>query len=415
MNMTDQEEADQGGALLSQVEAELRRPWTRINFAPAVEGLYQGAIERARTRHYILCHLSGLMVFDLFVFINALVIPDVLVPTMIVDFVVLTPSLLVLVWLMHRRIVPATVASTAFLFPILLAMLGLMLASRAQNAVMVAFAIPMIMVYASIALPLPVLQAGIVSLGATLLTAFAVALHPGFDLGGGLFAVMLNASMAAYLIVAAFRNEINERRFYLLGLRDTLHSEGLRTWNRRLLSLSDTDGLTGVGNRRSFDARLEAAWQRNGLSEAPVALMMIDIDNFKRLNDTYGHLGGDECLREVAGIVGRTIRSPAATTFRYGGEEFAVILSGPEAERVGLIAERIRVAVEAARISLPSGPPGGLGVTVSIGCAAMVPDAGLPQQTLISIADAALYRAKQKGRNRVQVGPVDPGTALQVA
>ena len=107
-------------------------------------------------------------VFDLFVFVNALIIPDVLVLTIVIDFAVLTPSLLLLVWAMHRRRVPTVVASTIFLFPMLCTMLGLMLASRAQNAVMIAFAIPMVMLYASIALPLPVVHAGILTLPALL-------------------------------------------------------------------------------------------------------------------------------------------------------------------------------------------------------------------------------------------------------
>lgn len=408
-------EADESGLLLEQVEAELLRPWSRISFGPTVEARYQRAIERARTRHYILCHLSGMAVFDLFVFIDALVIPDVIALTIILDFAVLTPALLGLVWLMHRRIVPAVLASTVFLFPMIGTMLTLMMASDAQNAVLVAFAIPMIMVYGCIALPLPVRPAAIVVVGAAILTAVAVAFHPRFDLGGGLYAVMLNVSMAGYLMVATFRNEICERRFYLLNLRDALRSASLVEKNRKLISLSDTDGLTGVGNRRSFDARLEGAWRENGRTRMPIALMMIDIDHFKRLNDTYGHLGGDACLRAVASIVGATMRDPATTTFRYGGEEFAAILVGTEAEQVTRIAEQVRAAVEAARVALPDGPRGGVGVTVSIGCVTMVPEPGLPHTTPIAIADAALYRAKQKGRNRVQVGSADPDAVLQVA
>lgn len=403
------------GALLAQVEASLRRPWSRLDFGPALEDRYQREIEAARTRRYILCHLSGMAVFDLFIFVNALVIPDVLALTIVLDFAVLTPALLVLVWAMHRRIVPHVLASTLFLFPMLGTMLTLMMASGAPNGIMIAFAMPMVVIYGCIALPLPVLHATIVAAGTTLLTAAAIVFHPGFDFGGGLFAVLLNVSMAGYLLVATFRNEIGERRFYLLNLRDALRSEQLIAKNRTLLSLSDTDGLTGIGNRRSFDARLEGVWRDNAGSGMPIALMMIDIDHFKRFNDTYGHLGGDACLRTVAAVLGRTIRDPAATTFRYGGEEFAVILAGPAAEQVGLLAEHVRRSIEAALVLLPGGPHGGVGVTVSIGCVAMVPEAGLPHVTPIAIADAALYRAKQRGRNQVQVGPVGPDTVLQVA
>ncbi|MET3694453.1 GGDEF domain-containing protein [Methylobacterium goesingense] len=401
--------------MLRWVEADLRRPWSQIGFGAALEPRYQRAIETGRTRRYILYHLSGMAVFDLFIFINALVIPDVLALVIVLDLAVLTPALLVLVWLMHRRIVSSVLASTLFLFPMIGTMLALMLASHMQNAVMIAFAIPMVMVYGCIALPLPVPQAAIVAIGATMLTAGAVVFHPRFDLGGVLFAIMLNLSMAGYLLFAAFRNEISERRFYLLNLRDALRSESLVERNRTLLSLSDTDGLTGIGNRRAFDARLESVWRDQGPSRTPVALMMIDIDHFKRLNDTYGHLGGDACLRAVAAIVDGTMRDPAAATFRYGGEEFAVILVGPEAERVDVIAEQVRRSVEAAPVALPGDSQGGVGVTVSIGCVAMVPDADRPHVTPIAIADAALYRAKLTGRNRVQMGLAAPDAVLQVA
>ncbi|WP_019904279.1 GGDEF domain-containing protein [Methylobacterium sp. 77] len=405
---------DGDGHLLERVEAELRRPRSKIAFGPEIEALYQGVCEPARIQRYILCNVAGMLLFDIFGHFSGLVIPDVVVPTSILSFLVLTPLFLAMIPLMRRRLLSATHGSTIFLFLIIGTMLGMMLLSRAPSAILLAFIIPMVTVHSSIALPLPVAQAATVAAGAAILTTVAVVLHPGFDLGSGLYAVTLNVSMAGYLTVATLRNEINERRFYLLTLRDTLRSERLLARNRTLLSLSGTDGLTGVGNRRAFDATLEDLWRDGAKAGSAIALMMIDIDCFKRLNDTHGHLGGDVCLRAVASLIGPATGS-AAATFRYGGEEFAILLSGSEAGQVALLAERVRVAVASACIPVPNGPPGGIGLTVSIGCAALVPDPGLPHATLIAIADAALYRAKQTGRNRVQVGTSGSVPSRQVA
>ena len=172
--------------------------------------------------------------------------------------------------------------------------------------------------------------------------------------------------------------------------------------NQRLEQLSTLDGLTGIPNHRHFQERLDMEWRRARREKKPLALLMIDIDLFKLLNDARGHLAGDECLRQIAQALTKCLRRPGDVVARYGGEEFAVILPGLELEKGKVLAERARAAVEGLGIAHPASPVGRF-VTTSVGVASMVPDQMNTSDTLVAAADRALYRAKQKGRNRVEV------------
>lgn len=165
---------------------------------------------------------------------------------------------------------------------------------------------------------------------------------------------------------------------------------------RLLLEKATTDALTGLPNRATFleRARRELARaERNGSS---LALAMLDIDHFKRFNDTYGHAAGNVVLAGVAAEIGKLVRKMDLAC-RYGGEEFIVILTKCDQDGVQTFAERVRNAVESALFNTEAGP---LSVTVSVGCASY--RAGDSYETFFKRADQALYRAKQNGRNRVE-------------
>ena len=175
--------------------------------------------------------------------------------------------------------------------------------------------------------------------------------------------------------------------------------------NATLVELSETDGLTGVANRRRFDAVLLAELRRAARAGTPTALLMIDADNFKAYNDTCGHHAGDDVLRVLAQTIAAPVRGPSDLVARYGGEEFAVILPGTSAVAAGMIAERLRMAIIARAMPHP-GNPGGI-VTVSIGVSCRGAGNGAGPGALIEAADAALYAAKRAGRNRVAGAPVN--------
>lgn len=169
-----------------------------------------------------------------------------------------------------------------------------------------------------------------------------------------------------------------------------------------LQNLATKDSLTGLANRRSLDEKLQLEWKCGQRAVASMAFILGDIDHFKHYNDHYGHQKGDECLRAVAGTIGTAVFRPADMTARYGGEEFAVIMPNTDLAGAQAVAERICGAVRdlaiphAASATAPH-------VTLSLGVAALVPDSGSSLESLIAAADAALYRAKDAGRNRAVV------------
>ena len=175
----------------------------------------------------------------------------------------------------------------------------------------------------------------------------------------------------------------------------------LRTANERLAKLSLTDSLTMLANRRRLDEYLEQEWQRSCRRHDPLSFILLDLDFFKRFNDTYGHQQGDECLYEVAqaalGIVNRSSDLMA----RYGGEEFAVVLSNTDLKGAFTIAQRICQVIRALQIPHSSSEVEAV-VTASLGVSAIIPTAGQKPNVLIRQADQALYAAKQAGRNNCQ-------------
>ncbi|KQQ97675.1 diguanylate cyclase [Massilia sp. Leaf139] len=167
-----------------------------------------------------------------------------------------------------------------------------------------------------------------------------------------------------------------------------------------LEKLATRDGLTGLANRRCFDDTLTAEWERALRLRQPLSLLMVDVDNFKAYNDANGHLGGDECLKRIATAVASEMRANDLVA-RYGGEEFAVILPNQSLKGAAIVAERIRRRVE--QLRLPNGLAPLRQVTVSIGAATALVGPENQASELVAIADAALYRAKHLGRNRISL------------
>jgi diguanylate cyclase (GGDEF)-like protein len=176
----------------------------------------------------------------------------------------------------------------------------------------------------------------------------------------------------------------------------------LRDSNAQLQMLASLDGLTSISNRRSLDDRFELEWKRALRVQAPLALLMVDIDHFKQFNDFYGHQAGDECLRRVARTIASRVRRPEDLVARYGGEEFAVLLPHTELEGALILAEELRAAILGLVIEHRGSSSGC--ITVSIGCSVCRPADGGIRSELLQSADAALYKAKQAGRNRVEAG-----------
>ncbi|HET7842720.1 MAG TPA: diguanylate cyclase, partial [Xanthomonadales bacterium] len=199
--------------------------------------------------------------------------------------------------------------------------------------------------------------------------------------------------------VKARTAELSDSNQRLLETTDQLAAA-----NARLEQLAITDGLTGLANRRRFDDVLAQEWARARRTGQPLALLMIDVDHFKKFNDAYGHPEGDECLRAVAGALrGATRRTD--TPARYGGEEFAVVCPDTNAEQAFVLARHVLAAVHALRLAHAASPVAPH-VTVSIGIATSGTACPDPE-ALLAAADAALYEAKRGGRDRAHGAGID--------
>jgi diguanylate cyclase (GGDEF)-like protein len=253
------------------------------------------------------------------------------------------------------------------------------LSPDASDAIRLGYSLFPFVVLAQLALfPLPALHAILLALPLLLIRGGAVALHPDLADGvtGDLWLMALLAAVAVWAAAAQLS--------LLLGLlearRDASH-----------------DALTGLANRRAALERLSAECARARRSGQPLSALMLDLDHFKRVNDTWGHAVGDQVLVEAARILRSELRG-ADLGVRFGGEEFLALLPGTDLEAAVHVAERIRQRMAEARIALGSGAA--VAITLSVGAACLQPDES--GDGLVQRADAALYQAKALGRNRVE-------------
>ena len=217
----------------------------------------------------------------------------------------------------------------------------------------------------------------------------ALSVYRWFGLLFTVFPLLLAAA-----ILAGF---INAERINVL-LTEEMHER--RRAQNELERLSRQDPLTGLANRRTFDSLYDLEWRRALRAQLPLALLMVDVDEFKSYNDHHGHQAGDKALRRIAEAIRTAVKRAGDEPARYGGEEFAVILPAADLEGARHVADAVRREVEldaVRREDYPDNRP----LTVSVGVASMVPGPNDAPANLISRADQALYRAKAAGRNAV--------------
>ena len=208
-------------------------------------------------------------------------------------------------------------------------------------------------------------------------------------------------------VTSALFSSTDPQSFFVIGMvaditERKMAEQQLQKAYQEMEYLSNRDGLTNIANRRYFDQYLSSEWQRATRNSKSLALIILDIDFYKPFNDTYGHLAGDNCLKQIARILEETVKRSTDVAARYGGEEFAVIL--PETDLCGanVVANHIQTAISALQIP-HKGSHINKFVTVSIGVATTMPDMDWEPVDLINKTDKALYQAKQNGRNRVEL------------
>jgi diguanylate cyclase (GGDEF)-like protein len=231
----------------------------------------------------------------------------------------------------------------------------------------------------------------------------------GSRLSVGWYAGRAEAALSAAVLLGLFLMEIN-RRFARVSVRAQSLAERQAELthrvseqaeeNQALARIARQDGLTLLANRRTLDEALELEWRRARREHVPLALLMVDVDNFKLYNDRLGHPAGDACLRSVARLLSEVAGRSGDVAARYGGEEFALLLPSTDLHGARVVGEALRTALLHCRIAHPASASGHL--TVSIGVAAHIPTGGdEAPEMLVTAADHALYRAKASGRDRV--------------
>ncbi|MCF8105274.1 MAG: diguanylate cyclase [Desulfohalobiaceae bacterium] len=198
--------------------------------------------------------------------------------------------------------------------------------------------------------------------------------------------------------------------------KQKLAEEALHKTNRLLKIKSNQDGLTGISNRRCFEEAFSREWRRCKRSALQIALVLVDIDHFKAFNDQYGHQAGDKCLKQVACALKQSVHRSADFVARYGGEEFAILLPETGLEGAVNVAEKARMNVASLQIPHKFGNPEEV-VTVSVGAAVTLPGTGVGGSSgysFLAAVDRALYRAKDKGRNRIECVGLDANSGLNV-
>ncbi|KQP33904.1 hypothetical protein ASF49_08610 [Methylobacterium sp. Leaf104] len=380
-----------------------------LRFSRPVSARYEIDTGRERALHLRRTILIGLVFHNAYNLTTALLMPDMLPLALALRLFLVTPLGLLLAWSVTRmpgprreRMVTATMLLVTAV-PILLFSL-----EREAMSAICYIEYPLMMVFATMMLVLRFPHALILTGLSAAASFVSIALRVDLPTELALCLAFQTVAGAFFVLYGNHQIEGVRRRSYLVSLREILRSAGLEQDRRVLTALSETDALTGLANRRALDGALSAtAGDARGL-----ALLMIDVDHFKRFNDAYGHPAGDACLRRIAEALAGETRGGRDCVARYGGEEFSVLMRGCDDRAVARVVRRLRAGIAALEIPHAARGDGEPFVTVSIGVAVAPAGRTTSPSELLAEADAALYEAKGQGRNRHVVRVVDGAAVL---
>ncbi len=375
-----------------QIEIALQRPWWKLTFPAALEAVFDVETGPARCRHLIIYGFVALILYDLYLFVDPRLTPDTFQTALLMRLGVVTSLALAIVMILRFNppVVLRESMEAGITVIVTASILWLMLVSQSPLRIYHHFSVVLVILFANVVQRIRFWYAVAASLGSFALYAVVMAGMPEIPPEGRLMAVLIMASVIVFTLTAAHALERDTRRDFLLGLRDRLRRDELEQIARR-------DPLTGLGNRRHLDDTLAGLWSGAQAHDQSIALLMLDLDEFKAFNDCYGHLAGDTCLKRVSAVVAAELRGPQDVAARFGGEELVMVLANMDLGEGIWIAERIRRAVEAVAIPHEASRRGI--VTASVGVAAGIPGPQITHAELLEAADTALYAAKRNGRN----------------
>lgn len=384
-----------------EIQRLLEGPQRGGPFREPLENLYQHDQALRREPQLRSGLLLGLVIYTLFGIIDWLLMRDMIGAVWFLRFGALVLVLLFLaLWPMQRS--PSARPGQARYFSTLLIALAIegiiaLASPQARDAYLMTQAL--LFLFSFILLQTPFHYALRVSLVILMLhnvVLVAVSAAPALEL---IIHNIVLSSAAGIALLTNYLLDGSERRAFLQTLLAQRQKAELEEINSRLERLSVEDPLTGLANRRRFEAILDEEWRRCLRQELPLAVMMVDVDSFKLYNDTYGHQAGDECLSRVAQELKLFARRPGDCVARFGGEEFVIVWPGASADEAYIEMQKLVSQIRSLRIRHHVSPVCDV-VTVSAGIAACVPGTHDSPFRLVRDADMALYHAKRQGRNR---------------
>ena len=395
-------EAQDDPAVSAEVERLLTRRTRDIRLTGEINRLFRARVW-VQTAKIIRAWMVWVALLDVLTLaLNMVMLPRAIAESMLLPGAIIPPvsMAVVLVWRKPRAswLQGASLIAGMFLILLSVALVGVSAGGEfyerhlnimlfvAITAIII-FGIPLVWTMAIAALPLG-------------LYLFFQLRNPGIEFGSATAATLFFTSGIFATVAARRIMTILAQKTFLFELRDRRRVAELADANARLQRLASTDPLTGLANRRWMTELLDALWGGSRKCPDGAAMLMCDIDDFKKLNDRLGHAEGDRCLVEVARIIQDSVRRDCDHVARYGGEEFLVLLVGVGEEKALSVAERIRGSVQAAAFPNPASRVS-RHVTLSIGVAVQTTGEDMSPEQLQRHADMALYLAKQTGRNRV--------------
>lgn len=388
----------------AQIEREFRRGLLVLKFSPLIERAFLNFYLKRSIGQMRFAAICGILLYSAFGILDAVIFPEEKGKMWLIRYGLVVPSGIIFLFLTYKLKKDTAVEYLHALLVVLagLGMLAMIFFAPHEKAYVYLPGLMLVVFYTYSFSALRFYYASLSALIITFLYPVIDIMFIGTEKDFFISNLFFLGTSNLLGMPVAYLLERHVRKDFLLTMLLAFEKRKTERLNVRLRDMSYIDGLTGVPNRRRFEEFLEREWKRAKRTGRPISLLMIDIDFFKDYNDLLGHLQGDECLKKVAQLLADHIREDTDLVARYGGEEFAVVLPETDLKQAVRVAERIRKDIQGECIPHPASKASQC-VTVSIGVASFVPRGDLRKEVLIRMADKALYKAKEKGRNRVEV------------
>lgn len=391
------------------IDALLARHSPLLAFPKDVESYFQARIRDQRTRHIWNTSWAGSFVYLLFALCDYALLPDIYLHVwqfrFLVAFPVFAATSFLFGYIANYHVREGLVAVVAFLIGA--TTVWLVLQSRAPLAVQELAGFCLFIVFSNVVVRFRFVLASVVSTAFFIYFVIISLAASHIPIASHINNFVLLFSAASVSLLGNYWHEMEERRSFLLAERDAARKQELQQANDTLENLSYRDGLTSSYNKRYFDLRFPQLLAYAQVNRTPLWVLFIDVDHFKAFNDSYGHIAGDRALVRVAAVLNASFRRRDEIIARTGGEEFVGLLPGVSKEQAIEIAEKVRLAICDLGIPHAQSTTADV-VTISVGVAGLDPDITQYPHQLLAAADAALYKAKQSGRNCVVIESVVP-------